>query len=73
MRNGAFLRMKSAEFGYTLKERALRKYHIRGMRFYANGTNLFLISAFKLWDPEQGGNGFNYPVQKVFNLGVNVQ
>ena len=73
MRNGAFLRMKSAEIGYTLKERALRRYHIQGLRFYANGTNLFLISAFKLWDPEQGGNGFNYPIQKVFNLGVNVQ
>lgn len=73
MRNGAFLRMKTAEIGYTLKQRALRKYHIQGMRFYANGTNLFLISAFRLWDPEQGGNGFNYPIQKVFNLGVNVQ
>jgi TonB-linked SusC/RagA family outer membrane protein len=73
MRNGAFLRMKSAEIGFNVKENTLKKYHLSGVRFYANGTNLFLVSAFKLWDPEQGGNGLGYPVQKVFNLGVNVQ
>ncbi|HVW59668.1 MAG TPA: TonB-dependent receptor [Puia sp.] len=73
MRNGAFLRMKSAEVGYNVKERTLKRYHLSGLRFYLNGTNLLLISAFKLWDPEQGGNGLNYPVQKVFNMGVNIQ
>ncbi len=73
MRNGSFLRMKTAELGYTIKESTLKKYHISGIRIYANGTNLFLISGFKLWDPEQGGNGLGYPVQKVFNLGINVQ
>lgn len=73
MRNGSFLRMKSAEIGYNLKDKTLKKYHLSGLRFYANGTNLFLISAFKLWDPEQGGNGLGYPVQRVFNLGINLQ
>jgi len=73
MRNGAFLRMKNAEIGYNVKESTLKKYHLAGLRFYANGTNLLLVSAFKLWDPEQGGDGLGYPVQKVFNLGVNVQ
>ncbi|NII27688.1 TonB-dependent receptor [Pseudoflavitalea sp. X16] len=73
MRNGAFLRMKTAEIGYNVKEKALKKYRIAGLRLYANGTNLFLISAFKLWDPEQGGNGLGYPVQRVFNIGINVQ
>ncbi len=73
MRNGAFLRMKTAEIGYSIKERALKRFHISSLRIYANGTNLFLISAFKLWDPEQGSNGLGYPVQKVFNVGINVQ
>ena len=73
MRNGAFLRMKTAEIGYNIKERTLKKFHISSLRIYANGTNLFLISAFKLWDPEQGSNGLGYPVQKVFNVGINVQ
>lgn len=73
IRNGAFLRMKSAEIGYNIGDKGLKKYHIAGLRIYANGTNLFLVSAFKLWDPEQGGNGLGYPVQRVFNIGLNVQ
>lgn len=73
MRNGAFLRMKTAEIGYTFKENILKKMHIQGIRLYANGSNLFLISAFKLWDPEQGSNGLGYPVQKVYNVGINIQ
>ncbi|NLU94677.1 SusC/RagA family TonB-linked outer membrane protein [Chitinophaga sp. Ak27] len=72
MRNGAFLRMKSAEIGYNIGDKGMKRYHISGLRIYANGTNLFLISAFKLWDPEQGGNALGYPIQRVFNIGVNV-
>ena len=73
MRDGAFLRMKTAEIGYSIKEKVLKRFHISSLRFYANGSNLFLISAFKLWDPEQGSNGLGYPVQKVFNVGLNIQ
>lgn len=73
MRNGAFLRMKNAELGYNIGNKGLKKYHIAGLRFYASATNLFVISAFKMWDPEQGGNGLGYPLQRVFNFGVFVQ
>lgn len=73
MRNGAFLRLKTVEIGYNLQEKTLKKLRLGGLRFYANGSNLFIISGFKLWDPEQGSNGLGYPIQKVFNIGVNVQ
>lgn len=60
MRDGAFLKLKNAEIGYTYKN----------MRFYLRGSNLLTISKFDLWDPEQGGgNGLKYPTQRVFNLG----
>jgi TonB-linked SusC/RagA family outer membrane protein len=72
MRNGSFLRMKSAELAYNIREKTLKKYHISSIRIYLNGTNLFLLSSFKLWDPEQGSNGLGYPVQKVFNVGANI-
>ncbi|MDP9076158.1 MAG: TonB-dependent receptor [Bacteroidota bacterium] len=72
LRDGSFLRLKTVEIGYSLKETALKKFHISSLRFYANGSNLFLISSFKLWDPEQGSNGLGYPIQKVFNLGVTI-
>lgn len=72
LRNGAFLRMKSAEIGYTLPAATLKRWGLDGLRFYVNGSNLFLISGFKLWDPEQGGDGLGYPLQRVYNLGVNL-
>ncbi|WP_423736366.1 SusC/RagA family TonB-linked outer membrane protein [Chitinophaga caseinilytica] len=73
MRDGAFLRMKNAEIGYNIGDKGLKRYRINGLRIYANAVNLFVISAFKLWDPEQGGNGLGYPVQRTFNMGINVQ
>lgn len=59
-RDGAFLKLKNAEIGYTYKT----------MRLYLRGSNLLTFSKFKLWDPEQGGgNGLKYPTQRVFNIG----
>jgi len=72
MRDGSFLRVKSLELGYTLPRKLLNRYKITNLRVYFSGTNLFTFSKFKLWDPEMGGNGLAYPVQKVYNLGVNL-
>ena len=72
MRNGAFLRLKSAEIGYTLPQHTTERIHVKSARFYLNGTNLLCWSPFKLWDPEMAGNGLGYPVQRVFNAGLQV-
>ena len=70
MRNGAFLRLKSLEVGYHLPTELISKAKITNLRIYFSGTNLFTFSKFKLWDPEMGGNGLGYPIQKVYNLGL---
>jgi TonB-linked SusC/RagA family outer membrane protein len=70
MRDGSFLRLKSVELGYTLPARIASKGHLSHLRIYASGTNLLTFSKFKLWDPEMAGNGLGYPVQRVFNIGV---
>lgn len=72
MRDGAFLRLKSVELGYNLTEKASNKLGLNSARFYATGVNLLTFSNFKLWDPEMGGNGFRYPIQKVYNIGVKI-
>jgi hypothetical protein len=72
MRNGAFLRLKSVELGYTLPKRIAKKAYMENCRIYASGLNLLTWSAFKMWDPELAGSGMNYPVQRVFNLALNV-
>ncbi len=73
MRNGSFLRLKTAEIGYTMPARIIEPLHLKNVRFYASGSNLFQIRKFDLWDPEQAGNAFNYPLQRVINIGVNVE
>lgn len=72
MRNGSFLRLKSVEFGYTLPSKFAQKLKMRNLRFYMSGTNLGTLSGFKLWDIEQAGRGLDYPIQKVYNFGVQV-
>ena len=72
MRDGSFMRLKSLEMGYSLPERWIKPLKVENFRIYFSGLNLLTFSSFKLWDPEQAGNGFAYPIQKVFNLGVNI-
>lgn len=72
MQDATFLRLKSVEVGYTFPQTLTRKFKVQNLRIYASGTNLLCWSKFKLWDPEMAGNGLGYPVQRVFNVGLNV-
>lgn len=74
MRDGSFLRLKQVELGYSFDhERGLLdRFGVAGLRVYTNGLNLLTFSKFKMWDVEMGGNGLNYPIQRVFNLGLTV-
>jgi len=72
MRDGSFLRLKQVEIGYSLPERIQKKLHASRIRIYVNASNLISFSKFKLWDVEMGGNGLGYPIQRVFNIGLNM-
>lgn len=72
MRNGSFLRLKTVELGYTIPQAVASRMKVSNLRFYASGVNLFALSNFKMWDVEMGNQGLGYPVQRVFNLGVQV-
>ncbi|MBE8721236.1 TonB-dependent receptor [Sphingobacterium pedocola] len=73
MRDGSFLRLKQVEVGYTLPEKWSTRLYMSNLRIYVNGTNLLNLSSFDLWDPEMGGNGLGYPLQRVFNFGLNMK
>ncbi|MDR1594357.1 MAG: TonB-dependent receptor [Prevotellaceae bacterium] len=70
MRNGNFLRLKQLELGYSFGE--LERLKIKNLRGYLSAENVFIISPFKLWDPEMGDNGLGYPIQRRFNVGIQV-
>lgn len=73
MQDATFIRLKSVELGYTFSKRLTKSIGLQNLRLYVSGTNLLCFSKFKLWDPEMAGNGLGYPVQRVFNIGVNIK
>lgn len=72
-KNAGYLRLKSAELGYTLPKTWTSKAKIGALRVYVTGLNVFTWSEFKYWDPELGsGNGARYPIQRNFSVGINI-
>ncbi len=73
--NGAYLRLKSVELGYTLPEKWMAKAGIKNIRVYANAYNLFTITKVKYVDPEHPNDtyGYLYPLNKSVSLGLNVK
>ncbi len=68
-----YIRLKSAELGYTFSPKSFEKVGIKKVRIYTNGTNLLTFSRWKFWDPELGdGRGASYPNITTYNLGVRV-
>ena len=77
LQNGAYLRLKSIQLGYTLPGQLTQKVHIRNLRIYVSGENLLTFTKLiTMFDPEvvegNSGSGTMYPLQKVLSLGLNV-
>jgi len=50
--DASFLRLQSATIGYTVPDKKLEKAHIKKVRFYVTGTNLFCLTNYSGYDPE---------------------
>ena len=71
MRECRFLRCTALELAYNVPKSLTEKMHMQNVKFFLRANNPFLISNFKIWDVELGENGFNYPIQKTFAVGLN--
>ncbi len=73
IRDGSYLRLKSAQLGYTLPKKWLNTAKINTIRVYVSGFNLFTWDKLKYLDPEMPNvnNGF-YPQQRMMSGGVNI-
>jgi len=80
--DGSFLRLQTAELGYTLPDKLTSKANIGRLRVYVSGQNLFLLTNYP-GDPELGSiGGYNgnsigvdrglYPRARVFTVGANL-
>ncbi|MBQ6198392.1 MAG: TonB-dependent receptor [Bacteroidales bacterium] len=80
--DASYLRFQSATIGYTLPEKVVEKWHVRRVRVYVTGTNLFCLTNYSGYDPEvdtrrstpltPGVDYSAYPKSIGFVAGVNL-
>jgi len=83
--DGSYIRLKSAQLAYNFPVEKMGWDGVKDMRVYFSGTNLLLLSDFRLIDPEtshfgrsglgniaQGYANGGYPNPQVLTLGLNV-
>ena len=69
-----YVRLKTANLGYTLPRSAMQLLKIQAVRLYVSGQNLLTISKLKFMDPEVGYTDREtaYPNQKVYTVGLDI-
>jgi hypothetical protein len=81
VRNAAYVRLKSAEVGYTIPAKLISRIGLKGVRVFATGYNVFTITSLKYLDPEHPSAisavdqqfGYAYPIDKIFSFGLNIK
>lgn len=80
LQNGAYMRFKNIQIGYTLPKTLLGKAGIEHLRIYVSGENLWTLTALpEAYDPEAlnsaysgEGTGKTYPLSSTFSFGLNL-
>ncbi len=66
-RDGSFIKLRSAEIGYTFSDKTLKRLHLSGTRLFVNGTNLFTLDKIKEGDADAL---YGYPQLRTFSVGL---
>jgi TonB-linked SusC/RagA family outer membrane protein len=72
IQDGTYLRLKSAELGFTIpKNQLFSKTGIKNLRIFVNAYNLLTFTGVRGLDPEKPSEtyGYLYPLNRTFNLG----
>jgi TonB-linked SusC/RagA family outer membrane protein len=76
LKDGAFLRLRNVELGFTIPQRISQKIGSESIRLYINGLNLLVWDKLPTddFDPESANSSStNYPLLKAYNFGVSVK
>lgn len=84
LQNGAYMRLKNMQFGYTLPKSVSQKIKMEKVRFFFSGENLFTVTgrfpeglgpenALKVTDSSARGDSKSHFAQSVFAFGFDVQ
>ena len=72
IRDGKYVRLKTAQLGYTIPAKLTERFGVESLRIFAEGQNIFTLDGLpKGIDPESPGvnNGY-YPQQRLFMGGI---
>jgi TonB-linked SusC/RagA family outer membrane protein len=74
LQNGAYFRIKTLQFGYTLPAQWLKAADVHRVRIFVSSNNLATITGYKGYDPEiSGGIDMGiYPQARTFMAGLDV-
>lgn len=76
VQNGAYIRLKNLQLGYTLPSTITKKFAVNSLRVYVSGDNLWTGTKMRVFDPEvlgsTGDAGKAYPLARVWSVGLNV-
>lgn len=71
LRDGAYLRFKTLDIGYTVPGKIASRLRLTNMRVYLLAQNLYVWDNVKVWDPEMASSdGTRYPLPKTITLGM---
>jgi hypothetical protein len=81
LHNASYVRLKSAEIGYTLPAKMTSHLGMKDLRLFVTGYNVFTITGLKYLDPEHPSAvsavdqqfGYAYPIDKIFSFGLNIK
>jgi len=79
IKNGAYMRLKTLQLGYSLPASWMKKIHFQKIRIYLSGENLFTVTKYDGFDPEIGSGGTSigidygcYPQSRTLSVGANI-
>lgn len=80
VKDGSYLRLKSAQLGYTLPTEITRKASVQRLRIYVSADNLLTFTKYDGFDPELASGGYTtigvdrgiYPQARTISLGANI-
>jgi len=74
IQNGAYLRVKNIQLGYSFPRKLLQRVHVNNLRLFISGQNVLTFDRFfKGFDVESNSGGIiNYPVVKLYSTGISL-
>ncbi|MEO5946172.1 MAG: TonB-dependent receptor, partial [Chitinophagaceae bacterium] len=70
LRESSYVRLRTLSLGYNMQNSLLDKMKLSGLRVYLTASNLFTITDYKSYSPENNPNQF--PDTKSFTFGLNI-